>query len=152
MVTFIRANAEHSGFIELVKLLDAYLSVVDGADHTFYDQFNSIEKLKYVVVAYEEDLIVGCGAIKEFDSTSMEVKRMFVQPSFRGRGLAKKILKELEQWASELGFRKCILETGKRMQDAVSLYESCGYLSIPNYGPYIEMDNSVCFEKVISFN
>ena len=131
----------------LVKHLDAYLAEVDGDDHAFYDQFNNIDSLKYVVIAFENEKPLGCGAIKPYDSQTMEVKRMYTSPESRGKGIASKILQELEHWAKELGYQKCILETGKRQYEAVSLYKKNGYTMIPNYGQYAEMENSVCFEK-----
>jgi GNAT superfamily N-acetyltransferase len=72
---------------------------------------------------------------------------MFTLESHRGKGLARQVLNELENWALELGYSKCILETGKRLPDAVRLYQKNGYLQIQNYGQYIEMENSICFEK-----
>jgi len=131
----------------LVKQLDAYLAEKDGRDHAFYDQYNKLDKIKYVVVAYENDQPVACGAIKEYDANTMEVKRMFTLPECRGKGVATKVLTELEKWAAELGYKKCMLETGKRQPEAIALYKKSGYKSIPNYGQYIAMDNSVCFEK-----
>jgi GNAT superfamily N-acetyltransferase len=133
-----------------VKFLDAYLATVDGDEHAFYDQFNGIENLKYVVVAFYDGHHVGCGAIKEFQNDGMEIKRMYVDPTSRGKGIAKQILTELEKWAVELGYTKCILETGQRQVEAVALYKRCGYYSIPNYEPYTNMENSVCFEKVLT--
>jgi GNAT superfamily N-acetyltransferase len=79
----------------------------------------------------------------------MEVKRMFTSDSHRGKGFATQVLKELEGWALELGFSRCILETGRRLPDAVRLYENRGYRLIPNYGQYVAMENSICFEKKI---
>ena len=90
---------------------------------------------------------VGCGAIKEYDANTMEVKRMFTLPECRGKGVATKVLNELEKWTTELGYEKCILETGKKQPEAIALYKKSGYKSIPNYGQYSGMDNSVCFEK-----
>jgi GNAT superfamily N-acetyltransferase len=121
----------------------------DGADHSFYAQFNTIQKIKYVVLAYEENQHLGCGGIKEFDVGTMEVKRMYVSPEFRGQGIAAKILAELEGWASEMSVTKCVLETGKRQPEAIRLYTKSGYRIIPNYGQYAAMDNSICFEKEI---
>ncbi len=106
-------------------------------------------KKKHVVVAYSGEIPVACGAIKEFDAETMEVKRMFTADDHRGKGLARQVLNELEIWALELGYSKCILETGKRLPDAVRLYQKNGYLPIPNYGQYVTMVNSVCFEKKI---
>jgi len=150
MVTLLRTNSDHNDFPELVRQLDADLAIRDGDDHAFYHQFNKIDKIKYVVLAFENELPVGCGAIKEFDSGSMEVKRMYTPPQHRGKGIAVKVLNELEKWAAELGYRKCILETGKKQPEAIALYTKCGYRLIPNYGQYAGVENSVCFEKVIS--
>jgi len=147
MLTIIRTNSNDQDFINLVKQLDAYLAVKDGRDHAFYDQYNKLDKIKHVVVAYDNHQPVGCGAIKEYDSNTMEVKRMFTLPECRGKGIATKLLNELEKWTIELGYEKCILETGKRQPEAIALYKKNGYKSIPNYGQYTGMDNSVCFEK-----
>lgn len=72
---------------------------------------------------------------------------MFVPENKRSKGIASIVLKELETWASELGFPKCVLETGYKQPEAIRLYEKNGYVKIPNYGQYIGMENSVCFEK-----
>ena len=143
-----RTNSENPDFINLVKQLDAELTIIDGEDHAFYDQYNKIDKIKHAVVLYIGNSAVGCGAIKEFDQYSMEVKRMYVAPEGRSKGSGTSILKELEKWALELGYKKCILETGKRQQDAVALYTKNGYSVIPNYGQYEGVENSVCFEKL----
>lgn len=146
---FVRTDASHPDFRDLVKWLDQELADRDGEDHAFYHQFNTIEALKHVVVLYKNDVPVGCGAIKKFNDTSAEVKRMFVKPDYRGQGLASVVLKELELWASELGFGSCVLETGKKQPEAIALYKKNGYSIIPNYGQYIGIENSVCFKKVL---
>jgi putative acetyltransferase len=147
MIRLIRTNSEDPLFVHLVRDLDTELAVVDGEDHTFYSQFNKIDKIRYVVVALDDEKPVGCGAIKEFAEDTMEVKRMYVRPEKRNKGLASQILKELENWAMELSYKKCILETGKRQPDAISLYKKNGYKLIPNYGQYTGVENSVCFQK-----
>jgi GNAT superfamily N-acetyltransferase len=105
--------------------------------------------IKYVIVAYNGDEAVGCGSIKAFDSTSMEVKRMYTRPEVRGKGVASMILKELEDWILELGLERSVLETGKEFTEAVHLYTKWGYQRIPNYGQYIGIASSVCFEKML---
>lgn len=145
----LRTTSENPDFQKLVTQLDAYLAVMDGEEHAFYNQYNKIDMLKHCIVIYDNDEAVACGAIKELDSKSMEVKRMFTLPEKRGKGLASRILHKLETWAKELGYEKTILETGKRQTEAVALYNKCGYKVIPNYGQYIGVDNSVCFEKVL---
>ena len=147
MIQLIRTTSDNKDFIELVKTLDILMAILDGDEHAFYAQWNKTNTLQHVVVAYENEKPVGCGAIREHDSGAMEVKRMYVVPENRGKGIATKVLSELENWAKELAFTKCILETGKRQPEAISLYKKNGYNLIPNYGKYAGMGNSVCFEK-----
>jgi len=147
MIRIHRTNSENIDFVQLVARLDNLLAEMDGRDHDFYDQYNKIDKIKHAVVAYSDEMPVACGAIKEFDTETMEVKRMFTVDNYRGKGFATLVLTELEKWAKELGYSKCILETGKRLPDALRLYEKSGYQLIPNYGQYIQMENSICFEK-----
>jgi putative acetyltransferase len=104
MIHIIRTNSDNFDFQELVKQLDKELATVDGQDHSFYSQFNKIDKIRHVLVAYQNGKPVGCGAI-------------------------------------------CVLETGKRQPDAIRLYVKNGYKAIPNWGQYIGVENSVCFEK-----
>lgn len=147
MTRILRTDPTNMDFVALVSKLDEYLAVLDGEEHEFYHKLNTIGNLKYVVMAYEDEVAVGCGAIKQFGDDAMEVKRMYVEPSRRGAGIGVLLLAELEKWAKELGHLKCVLETGKRQPEAIRLYEKCGYERIPNYGQYVGMENSVCFEK-----
>lgn len=150
MVTLVRTNSGNPDFVRLVNLLDADLAVRDGAEHAFYSQFNKIEGIRYAIVAYKASVPIGCGAIKEFSSGEAEIKRMFVCPQVRNLGIASKILLALEQWASELGYKRCLLETGKRQPEAIALYMKNGFRQIPNYGQYQGVNNSLCFSKKIS--
>ena len=150
MIQIVRTDSDNPDFVELVRHLDADLAERDGNEHSFYAQYNKIDKIKYVVVAYEDGKTVGCGAIKEYEPQVMEVKRMYTMPASRGRGIASKVLAELEKWTAELGYEKCILETGKKQPEAIALYKKNGYQLIPNYGQYNGIENSVCFEKNIN--
>lgn len=150
MILLIRTTSDNEDFQKLVKQLDSDLKIRDGDEHDFYHQFNKIDRIKHVVVAYEHGDPVGCGAIKQYEEGTMEVKRMFVPAQHRGKGIATQILTELESWANELSFRKCVLETGKKQPEAIALYLKNGYKVIPNYGQYEHVENSVCFEKIIS--
>ncbi|HZK96076.1 MAG TPA: GNAT family N-acetyltransferase [Prolixibacteraceae bacterium] len=149
MTKITRTDADNPHFIELVKELDADLVIRDGHEHSFYAQFNKIDKIKFVVVAYENDQPVGCGAMKEYSPNTMEIKRMYTSPASRGKGIATKVLTELEIWAAERSFEKCLLETGLKQPEAIGLYKKNGYRLIPNYGQYAGMENSVCFEKEV---
>jgi predicted GNAT family acetyltransferase len=92
MLKLLRTDSSHPDFIELVKQLDAYLAELDGEEHAFYNKLNIITHIKQVVVVYENDKPVTCGAIREFKSDSMEVKRMYTIPEMRGKGIAGIVL------------------------------------------------------------
>ena len=149
MIHLKRTASTEADFVELVRQLDGDLVVRDGKDHSFYSQFNRIDQIKYVVVAYEEGRALGCGAIKQFTTDAMEIKRMYVSPEARKRGIATHILSELEKWASEMSFSRCVLETGLKQPEAIALYEKSGYKRISNYGQYTGVENSLCFEKML---
>lgn len=150
MIKYIRTDSNNKDFQKLVAELDAVLKILDGEQNTFYAQFNKIDNIKYAVVAYDNDTPVGCGAIKEFSEDTIEVKRMYVAINYRGQGIASIVLKELEAWAAELNYNKCILETGNKQPEAIALYKKNNYKRIPNYGQYKNVENSICFEKEIT--
>lgn len=93
---------------------------------------------------------VGCGAIRRIDDRTAEVKRMYVAPAGRRRGIARSILVELERRAEAFEYRAIRLETGIGQPEAMALYEACGYHHIPAYGSYVGNPNSVCFEKFLN--
>ncbi len=147
MTNIKKVPDNHPDFRKLVAQLDAYLAVTDGEEHDFYHQYNGLESLDCAVVFYENEEPVGCGAFKNFAADTVEVKRMFVEPSARRKGIAAKILTALEEEARNYSMQFCVLETGKRQIEAVPFYQKCGYKIIENYGQYVGMENSVCFRK-----
>jgi len=149
MPRLLRTSSDNPDFRQLVQLLDQDLRVRDGDDHAFYAQFNKVDSIRHVVVAYQEDEPVGCGAIKAYTNELAEVKRMFVHPKHRGQGIAQAVLAELERWARELHYRGCVLETGQKQPEAIRLYQNSGYQRIPNYGQYVGVENSVCMQKEV---
>ncbi|MBX7240700.1 MAG: GNAT family N-acetyltransferase [Bacteroidia bacterium] len=149
MLEWIKTTSENEDFGKLVRELDADLRIRDGEEHAFYAQFNKTASIKHVIVAYDQNIAVGCGAIKVFSEDTMEVKRMYVLPERRGEGIASIILAALEEWCKSLGYYRCVLETGKKQPEAIRLYQKNGYHLIPNYGQYLNVENSVCFEKRI---
>ena len=147
MIELRRTDSENPDFVTLVESLDRDLAQRDGEDHAFYHQFNSIKSIRHAIVAYDDGHAVACGAIKAFNDESMEVKRMYTIPSYRGKGIAAIVLSELEKWTTELGYASCVLETGMQQPEAMALYRKHGYEAIPNYGQYIGVSNSRCFKK-----
>jgi GNAT superfamily N-acetyltransferase len=101
----------------------------------------------FIVVRDGDGTAVACGGVARFDDTRGELKRMYVLPAQRGRGLGRRLLVELEAEARRLGYESVVLETGDRQQEALGLYESSGYERIPCYPPYDSRALSLCFEK-----
>jgi GNAT superfamily N-acetyltransferase len=147
----IRTVGANPDFRALVVLLDQDLWARYPDLMHLYVAGNIVDDDVRVVLAYQDGVAIGCGCLREFSSDSVEVKRMFVRPEYRGRGAAQAILAELGDWARELAFSRIILETGKRQPEAISLYEKTGFGRIAPYGDYAENDEeSVCMEKILS--
>lgn len=142
-----RTISDNEDFDKLRIQLDAYLAYLDGDDHEFYAQFNKSSSLKNALVFYDDDIPVGIGAYKEYDADTVEMKRMYTLPEYRGKGIGKTILTELENWAKEEGYKTALLETGYKQLDAIGLYQKLGYEIIPNFGQYADVENSVCMRK-----
>lgn len=150
MNTLKRTNSADADFIALVRLLDGDLAAKNGEEmDAFYTQFNKIDTIKHVLVYYENDLALACGAFKELEPGTVEVKRMYVKPEWRGKRIAARILKALEEWAIELHYMSCVLETGKNNPAAIQLYQREGYAIISNYGQYKDIEDSVCMKKIL---
>jgi len=103
----------------------------------------------YFIIAFESSIPAGCGALKYFDPFKIEIKRMYVRKRFRGKGLSKLILQDLEKKAKEMNYNKVVLETGIRQPEAAALYEKTGYRGIQPYGKYADDPESLCYEKRI---
>jgi GNAT superfamily N-acetyltransferase len=147
MITIKRIDSSSNDFQSLVKCLDLELNSRYGALQSQYIDYNRIEALDTVVIVYIDEVPAGCGCFKAFHETSVEIKRMFVRPEYRGKGLAGMILSELEQWAAEKGYSMSVLETGIGQPEAIRLYSKNGYVRTSNYGQYAGNPNSCCMSK-----
>ena len=150
LIKIERTNSENENFCILVLKLEEYLTCIDEEAHSECKEYNKLETIEHTIVAYINEKAVGCGAIRQFDQNTIEIKRMFVSGNARKKGIGTKILAELEKWARELGFKKSILETGDMLPEAVRLYEKSNYTRTPNYGQYESMKKSVCFSKKLT--
>jgi putative acetyltransferase len=150
MISIVRATSDCQDFTALVRELDAELCQRNGAAQTAYHRYNRIQSLDTVVVAYLDELPAGCGCFKAYDRAMVELKRIFVRPENRGKGISRLTLAGLERWARELGFSQAILETGVNQHEAIGLYQKSGYFRTANYGPYVGMADSICFKKELT--
>ncbi len=148
MLTTIRTTSIHPDFVYLTALFDDYLIDIDGDEKDFFAQYNQIP-LKNVIICCENEKAIGCGAFKQHENTTVELKRMFVLPEYRGKGAANLIINELELWAFELGNQTAVLETAIKLPDAIRLYSKKGYSKIENYGQYVGVAASYCMKKIL---
>ncbi|MDF2985718.1 MAG: acetyltransferase [Eubacterium sp.] len=140
-------DSKNKDFLNLIALLDADLEQRYGAIQQQYKKHNKVDYIKDVVLIYSDSSAVACGAFKEYDSSTVEIKRVFVMNEYRKQGLARKVLNNLEQQAQNKGYKYCVLETGVKQHEAIGLYKNHGHETIDNYGPYIGMENSICMKK-----
>ncbi len=144
-----RVHSSNKNFHNLITQLDNALNGKYQETQKEYNKYNKIESLDTVIVVFDEEKPVGCGCFKQFGGDKVEIKRMYVSSDYRGKGISKLILGELEAWAKDLGFTKAILETGLKQAEAIGLYSKYGYHKIENYGQYKNLPNSLCFEKAL---
>lgn len=150
MIRLTRTSADHPDFGYLVELLDKDLWNRYPNTQQSFLAFNVIKLDARVIVAYVDNSPVGCGCFRETAEPGVvEIKRMYADNEVRGKGIAKKILGELEAWAVEIGKERAILETGTNQPEAVSLYDKLGYKVMDRYEPYVDNEESICMGKVL---
>jgi putative acetyltransferase len=148
-VELILSDSEHTEFQRLAAELEKELFERDGDLANFNHELNKIDFLPIVVLLFMGDTAVACGAYWEYDFETVEIKRMYVIPEHRRKNYASQILASLESLAKGNEYRHCLLETGKNQPEAIAFYTKHGYKQIPNFGKYINSNNSVCFKKRI---
>ena len=145
----VKTTSDNPDFIGLIKIFDTFLWERYPELKNDYWENNLIEFNPNVFVIYLNDKAVACGCFKRYNSTTVELKRMFVSPEARGLGLAQKIIKELEEEARTQGFETIVLETLYKQIEAINLYQKVGFEIVENYEPYVGLTNSVCMSKNI---
>jgi len=136
----------------LIAALDAHLASRYEPEQRFGPNLKPSQLaagLGTFLVARVDGRAVGCGALRRLDETSAEVKRMYVEPELRGRGIAKEILDHLEAAAQVMGIHRLVLETGIYQDEAIALYRSVGFIVIDCFDEYVGTPTSVCFEKTL---
>lgn len=144
-------NGYNQDFVELCRSLDTFLNELVGgeANRAAYVPYNRTADVEVVIVAYDDAIPVGCAGFKRYNDDYAEVKRVFVKPAYRGRGIAKALMRFLEDAAKQKGYGYLILESGEPLIAAMALYRSIGFKRIPNYGQYKDMPESICMQKKI---
>jgi putative acetyltransferase len=146
----IRTNSENKDFKQLTDLLDDELCMIYNTKKADYEEYNRITDLPTVLLVYENEVAIGCGCFKVYDENTIELKRMFVIPAFRGKGIASAMVVELERWAVELGFRDAVLETGTGQPAAIEMYHKLGYATAEKPSQNEEIGHSVFMKKKLA--
>ena len=131
-----------------LKTEEYYSSIVGGLkNRKAFVPYNISESISDVLIAYVSGAAVGCAGLKAYSASDVEIKRVWVDPEFRGNHISDEMMDALEKKALELGFRRAILQTRPQMEAAVHLYTKRGYEMIDNYPPYDKLDGAICFAK-----
>lgn len=146
---FIRTNGKNKDFIENCRLLDMDLDrrVGKKIKRDKYEKYNQLDEIQEAIVVYENNKVIGGGAIRRYDDENVELKRVFVHTGYQGRGIGSKLVSLLIEWAVELGYKTMILETGELLAESCAVYKKLGFKVIPNYGPYVDMPESLCMAR-----
>lgn len=137
---------------QLIRALNAELDErypEEGANHFRLDPNEVAPGRGVFLVAYAQGQGVGCGAMRLNEPGVAEIKRMYVTPAWRGRGVAMRLLSQLEEHARKLGARQLVLETGERQHESVALYKRAGFVEIPRFGEYVDSPLSLCMGKPV---
>ena len=149
-VSIRRASLQCPAAERLINALNDELSdeyPEPGATHFSLDAHEVEEGHGAFLIAYCDGDPIGCGAVRLLDHYTAEIKRMYVVPEARGKGVGARILAALEMECRRLGAYRLQLETGERQGQAVALYARAGFVRIPPFGEYINSPLSVCMEK-----
>ena len=146
---YVRCDGADADFIENCRLLDEDLDRRVGRviQRDKYHQYNQLDKIHEAIMVYHDGRPAGGGAIRAYNETTMELKRVFVRPEFQGRGVGSALVSRLIEWATELGYKKMILETGELLAESCHVDTKLGFCKIPNYGAYVNMPESLCMGK-----
>ena len=146
---YVRTDGKNEDFIENCRLLDIDLDrrVGKQIEREKYEKFNQLNEIREAILVYDNGKLVGGGAIRRYDDETVELKRVFVHNEYQGQGIGSRLVSLLIEWAAQLGYRRMILGTGELLSESCAVYKKLGFKVIPNYGPYVDMPESLCMAK-----
>ena len=131
-----------------MKTEEYYSNIVGGIENRKeFIPYNISECITEVLIAYIDGEAVGCAGLKKYSEIDVEIKRVWVEPEQRGHHIALDMMAQIEERASNDGYKRTILQTREIMKNAVELYKKLGYTKIDNYPPYDKLDGAICFAK-----
>ncbi|MBR6185314.1 MAG: GNAT family N-acetyltransferase [Clostridia bacterium] len=150
-VSFQWTNGGDPVFQRFYAVTEAYYSRIVGGEtnRQAFIPYNASADIPDVALVFCGGQAVGCAGLKRYSETDAEVKRVWVDPAYRGQGIASALMDRIEDRARKAGFRRLVLQTRPIMPDAVALYTKRGYVLIPNYPPYDHLPGAVCYAKAL---
>ena len=148
-IKFIWTDGNDEIFRHFYRITEDYYSaIVGGAENRkAFMPYNLSSAVENVLIVYCDDVPAACAGLKRYSDTDAEIKRVWVEPGYRGQHIASKMMKRIEGKARERGFERTVLQTREIMTDAVGLYSRLSYTRIPAYPPYDKLEGAVCFAK-----
>ncbi|MBQ4271605.1 MAG: GNAT family N-acetyltransferase [Clostridiales bacterium] len=145
-IEFRWTNGNDKDFQKFYLETEEYYSKIVGGkkNRTGFIPYNLSESISDVLIATIDGTAVGCAGLKKYSSEDVEIKRVWVEPGFRGNHIASRMMDLIEEKAREMGFKRAVLQTRPIMEDAVGLYEKRGYSLIENYPPYDQLEGAIC--------
>lgn len=142
-------NGENEDFKKFYLITEEYYSKLVGGiqNRSAFLPYNMSESVTDVVIAYYNDIAIGCAGLKKYSDTDVEIKRVWIEPDYRGNHIVTCLMEILENHAKKQGFQRIILQTRKQMSDALRLYSKCGYYQTDNYPPYDKLEGAICLAK-----
>lgn len=148
MIAIAKISPRDKAVQALIKELDEYLVALYPAESNHLDSAEELEKENvYFVGAFDSGNLLGCGAVKLMPDSYGELKRIYVVPQARGKGIGKAIIDALERFLLESSIPVARLETGIYQKESVALYEKCGYKRVSPFGTYCDDPLSIFMEK-----
>ena len=142
----VAANSDLAASL-IEEVQQEYVRRYGGRDSTPVEPDEFAPPKGTFLVARVGNSLIGCAGMRRHDDEVVEIKRMFVRAEHRRRGHARRMLRELEDWARTSGYRQVVLETGSAQPEAIALYTSSGYQRTDGFGHYRESDKSRSFSR-----
>jgi GNAT superfamily N-acetyltransferase len=150
---FVWTDGMNDDFRKFFKATEEYYDDVVGGDKELGKQFvpnNTPALITQVLIVYVSERPVACAGLKKYSERAVEIKRMWVEPKYRKKGIATAMVEELGKKAKELGYKKIIIEAHKNMTEAIKLASKCDFEKIVAYPPYDHFERSNCFAKAVA--
>lgn len=134
-------------FLKLVDELDKGYYERIGDELNKYKKYNEFKNPHFVILLLDCDEAVACASYREFDSDSVEFKRVYVKKDYRKKGIAFNLIKKLEKQVTAKNYRYSYIVTGKHNYAAIKLYEKLNYKTVPKFGQFKDDETVICMKK-----